>query len=64
MAELTMRFKIAIWAASAAIYGAIDSWGGERMPKAIHYSRMLHASHTSNAHLHGSENSRAACVSC
>ena len=64
MAGLTMRLKIAIWAAPAASNGAIDSWGDEGMPKAVHCSRMLHVSLAFTAHLHGNEKLQAASVSC
>ena len=64
MARLTMRLKISIWAAPAAIHIASHSWRGEGMPEAVHCSRVLHASLTSDAHLHGNENLRAAPVAC
>ena len=55
MAGLTMRLKIAIWAAPAAIDSASDSWRGEGMPKAVHCSSMLHTSLVFTAPLHGNE---------
>ena len=64
MARLTMRLKIPIWAAPAAINIASNSWRGEGMPEAVHCSRMLHASLAYAAHLHGNEKLRAGSVSC